>query len=177
MISCTQPDWIPYALPGCWCYQGSFGERRTTPKRCLRGAGIHQEGRKISRRKQDAKAAPWLGITESGGEGPTCFVQLMFPRGGVLGKFPSWSGSGCGKRGVVCPLCLEICPEKAIKGGKERCLLCFLIEAACAVPGQPADHCTGGFLKWPLGTKLNLLRPDAAEEMDEKAEGNLQREH
>lgn len=45
--SCSQPGWAPYTLPGCWCYQGSFGGRRTTPKCCLRGAGFHQEGRKI----------------------------------------------------------------------------------------------------------------------------------
>jgi len=55
-------------------------------------------------------------------------------------------------------------------------LLCCFVETASDVIGQPVDHCTGGFLKWPLGIKLNLSRPDAAEELAEKAGRNLQRE-
>lgn len=56
-------------------------------------------------------------------------------------------------------------------------MLALLPHGNCMCCSRAAlDHCTGGFLKWPLGTKSNLLRPDAAEEMDEKAEGNLQRE-
>lgn len=93
------------------------------------------------------------------------------------GNSPRGLGLAVGKGKLFIPSAWKPALRRPLREEKEQCLFFFLIETACAVPGQPVDHCTGGFLKWPLGTKLNLFRPDAAEEMDEKAEGNLQREH
>lgn len=144
-----QPGWMPGANRG----RGGAGREKDNPKMLL-----ERWWDSARRRRAGSQGSPMAGNAEGGGE---MFRAAHIPWGGMLRGFPSWSWSVCGRG--------KPCVPSAWKSALTRLLECLLhcfVAIASAVTGQAVDHCTGGFLKWPLGKKLNLLRPDAAEELD-----------